>query len=269
MRRTVSLFIAILCLHGIAAPTRSGMSAMHTRFIEEEEAQPWYVTEGLNVHFDGIYNVGYGQHESSAIRWLDLVNGFYYPISVSYDDCISIVGTDAVRYPNVSEVSFTLNHDMTLHTVVTTPSRVTWDMQALIALGRDSFSKNGFVLGGVAGYGTFQAYWKSSYSGGTAYYVDTGVGANAKVVVDIVFVYNSLQFVVYVNGIQCSSVKEIDHSVWNLDGKTDIRLRMGSSGGALNDASGFRSHSIMLYDRALSDEEVQWNYTLDKERFDL
>ena len=268
MKQVFTVLFCILCLHCIAAPTRSGVSAMHTRFTAEEDTQPWYVTDGLIAHFDGIYNVGYGQHDQSTTRWYSLVGDFYWPITVAYDDCVSFTGSEAVRNQNGAEASFNVLHDLTLHSVVTTPSSVIWTMQSLIALGRDSFSKNGFVLGGVSGYGTFQAYWKSAYSGGTAYYVDTGKGANEQFVLDIVFFYDELIFDVYIDGTKVGR-RTIAPEVWNLDGKTDIRLRMGANSGALNDVSGFRLHEVMLYERALTEEEIQWNYTLDVGRFGL
>ena len=30
---------------------------------------PWYVTDGLVLHYDGIYNSGFGTHESDAAVW--------------------------------------------------------------------------------------------------------------------------------------------------------------------------------------------------------
>lgn len=33
---------------------------------------PWYVTDGLVLHYDGIYNSGFGTHESDAAVWKDL-----------------------------------------------------------------------------------------------------------------------------------------------------------------------------------------------------
>lgn len=272
MKRMIAhLCIAILCLHGIAAPTRSGVSAMHTRFTAEEETQPWYVTDGLVVHFDGIYNVGYGQHSSSTTKWIDLINGFTLTILIPYEDGISFNGQiSAVNYPSGGGVTFSVSHDLTLHTVVTAPSSISWATRAMIAIGRDSFSMNGFVVGGgKTTYNTVKAYWSSAYSGGTTYTVDTGKYPNERFSVDIVFYYQSLQFMVYVNGVQTGSMQTIDPTVWNLDGRTDIYMRYGSNSGVLNDASGFRSHSVMLYDRALTEEEIQWNYTLDAERFGL
>lgn len=33
---------------------------------------PWYVTDGLVLHLDGIYNAGVGVHDNDATEWLDL-----------------------------------------------------------------------------------------------------------------------------------------------------------------------------------------------------
>ena len=36
---------------------------------------PWYVTDGLVLHLDGIYNAGIGTHDAAATKWVDLAAG--------------------------------------------------------------------------------------------------------------------------------------------------------------------------------------------------
>lgn len=96
---------------------------------------------------------------------------------------------------------------------------------------------------------------------------NTGIGANTTFVVDSVFKKDTLLMTVYINGIEVGS-KTIADAVWNLDGQ-DVFLQMGANSGALNDGTGFRLFSVMLYDRCLTEEEIQYNFMIDCERFGL
>lgn len=229
-----------------------------------------YVQTGLQNQFDGIENVAAGQHDATTTQWLDLkTSGYFFNIAAAYADCVSFTGSNSVFYAPGALAGFSADHDLTLHAVITAPSSISFTTQAMIALGRDSFNKNGFVLGGLAGYANAQAFWASAYSGGTRYLVDTGKGVSSKFAYTVAFDYDSLQFEVYINGVKVGTTQTISADVWNLDGKTDVRLGMGANSGALNDASGFRMHSVMLYSRALTAEEIAHNYTVDKARFNL
>lgn len=273
MKKMKCLVAAFLCAFiASASIVQSNASAKHQQFQLEQKQQPWYVKDALVVHFDGLFNTGKrGQHSSDTSYWVDLVSQCMMPIARAYDNCVSFQSSTVpvLSQPGIVKY-FTADHDFTLHTVVTTPvSSPSWTMQALIAFGRSSFNKNGFVLGGIAGYSSFQAFYSSAYSGGTKLYVDTNRGANVTFVLDIVFYYNTLQFTAYVDGVQLSEARQIPQNAWNLDGQSDISIAIGANSGALNDASGFRQHSIILYSKALSLEEVQYNYNIDKMRFGL
>ena len=172
-----------------------------------------------------------------------------------------------MKHMNGVDASLRADSDLTIHVVVTAPSKISWAVRAMPNLGRDSFGINGFCLGGVAGLSNIQAYWGSEYTGGTKYYIDTGIGINTTFVVDSVFQKETLLMTVYVNGVEVGR-KTIAESVWNLDGQ-NVFLQMGANSGALNDSTGFRLFSVMLYDRCLTEEEIQYNFTIDCERFGL
>lgn len=271
MRSILATLAAICTLCLCAAPTKSSVAARHlVKCIEGVPTAADYVQTGLQNQFDGIENVAAGQHDPTTTQWLDLkTGGYFFNIAAAYADCVSFTGSNSVFSGPGASAGFSVDHDLTLHAVITAPRSISYTTQAMIALGRDSFSKNGFVLGGLAGYANAQAFWASAYSGGTRYLVDTGKGASSKFAYTVAFDYDSLQFEVYINGVKVGATQTISADVWNLDGKTDVRLGMGANSGSLNDGSGFRLHSVLLYNRTLSAAEVAANYAIDKERFGL
>lgn len=255
---------------GRGEPRRSMLGACNV--VEESEAElvnP-YIQNGLEVMFDGIWNINWGNHDPTTKKWYDLKgSGRYFHIESAYSDCVSFTGSNNLKAENGGDVGFSADHDLTLTAVVTAPKSISWQVQSMIALGRDSFSKNGFVLGGLAGYSNVQAFWGEQYSGGTRYIVDTGFGASSRFAYSVVFYYDALQFEIYINGFKVGNTQTISPTVWNLDGMTDLRLAMGANSGALNDTTGFRLHNVLLYSRPLSDEEITHNYLIDKERFGI
>lgn len=69
--------IAIFCLTSwsfcYAQPIKSIIAAERIKVIEKEELDPnQYVTDGLVAWYDGEWNVGIGEHDSSATVWKDL-----------------------------------------------------------------------------------------------------------------------------------------------------------------------------------------------------
>ena len=69
------MFILMLTMLSIcyAQPIRSIIAAKHIKVIEKEELDPnQYVMDGLIAWYDGEWNVGIGEHDSSTIVWKDL-----------------------------------------------------------------------------------------------------------------------------------------------------------------------------------------------------
>lgn len=271
MKIKMAFLYVMAAVEGFCAPISSSVGGKHISFNsvgEEGISAKSYVREGLQLQFDGIENVSYGNHDSSTTWWYELVTGQYkWQIYHAYDDCVSFQSSQTMKHLNGVDASLRADSDLTIHAVVTAPSSISWAVRAMPNLGRDSFGINGFCLGGVAGFSNIQAYWGSAYSGGTKSYVDTGIGVNTTFVVDTVFKKDTLLMTVYVNGVEVGS-KTIAESVWNLDGQ-NVFLQMGANSGALNDGTGFRLFSVMLYDRCLTEEEIQYNFTIDCERFGL
>ena len=271
MKIKMAFLYVMTAVAGFCAPIASSVGGKHISFNGKEEegiSAKSYVQEGLSIQFDGIENVSYGNHDASTTWWYELITRQYkWQIYHAYDDCVSFQSSQIMQHLTGGNASLRADSDLTIHAVVTAPSSISWAVRAMPNLGRDSFGINGFCLGGVAGKSNIQAYWGSTYSGGTKYYIDTGIGVNTTFVVDSVFQKETLLMTVYVNGIEVGS-KTIVETVWNLDGQ-NVFLQMGANSGALNDSTGFRLFSVMLYDRCLTEEEIQYNYTIDLERFGI
>jgi len=69
----LAFIMAVACL-ALAKPQRGINAADGTEFTEEVESTAiLYIQDGLIAHWDGLENIGYGYHDSSATIWKNLV----------------------------------------------------------------------------------------------------------------------------------------------------------------------------------------------------
>ena len=87
----------LACFEKVAWIDASGQSYyddLYNALYEQEERH--YIQDGLIVHFDGINNTGSG-HDSSANKWVDLINGYQMNFVESVhttwgSNCINLAG---------------------------------------------------------------------------------------------------------------------------------------------------------------------------------
>ena len=79
MKRLAILFFVLASAACTGSPVRSTVGGKSISFSGADETTPYtvldYVQDGLVACFDGIENVGVGEHDSSATTWVDLVSG--------------------------------------------------------------------------------------------------------------------------------------------------------------------------------------------------
>lgn len=68
----------------VSLPSKMGTSVTISGY---NDAEDWYVTDGLALHYDGIYNAGMGEpHDGSASEWVQLVEDARGNLTISGQD---------------------------------------------------------------------------------------------------------------------------------------------------------------------------------------
>ena len=111
--RPILTFAIFLCFGVCAEPIDSALATKGCELVEE----PWmptasdYIQDGLVIQYDGIENVGFGEHNSEAKKWIDLTgHGLDLPLTrVSFgEDCLQVVsnGWAMLAWSNGSQVPY-------------------------------------------------------------------------------------------------------------------------------------------------------------------
>ena len=212
------------------------MSIFRRRLMMQAKAQPFecpYITDGLVFWLDGI-NKG-----KSSAGWQDLIGKYVFPwISRTKqgENCV-IFGSGAEAMVNTNVPVF--GTDSTIEGCCSGGSNSQWQIvffQNIMMLARDS-------------YGT-QLTFKTK-----------GTGGRFKVTVPTTFTASANDNVALVNGVKSTTKQNSD---WQIFIGTSIGAR---SGGSYSYAGNV--HSIRIYNRLLTEEEMLFNQQVDNERFNL
>ena len=89
------------------------------------DADDWYVTDGLVLMYDGIYNAGMNQHDSNASSWVELTgNVTATPISTTWDNGATVTDA-ALKLGNFGEnMPTSFSNGFTLETAYTLNERM-------------------------------------------------------------------------------------------------------------------------------------------------
>ena len=243
---------------GIAKPVASSLGARSTAIVENGgEAGIPYVTDGLVAMWDGIWNVGIGEHDEDSSTWKDLASGLDTVLpSVAYvpDSCIGFTGNSDVTY-NVSQetLDVLMSADVTIEACLYicpapgAPYRiifVTSGWEIYIYTPRTASSSQKYI---------FYNYY------GRASSVDSILDADGTFLgtMTLTCSTDAMMGTRYKNGLY--STKATFSSIPQSE-ITSLTSRFWS---------GVRVYSIRIYNRPLSAEEVSYNYAIDKERFGM
>lgn len=106
MRIIGIVVVALISCLGIAKPVASSLGARSTAIVENgSELGIPYITDGLVAIWDGMWNVGIGEHDEVSSTWKDLISGLdtVLPSGAYVSDlCIGFTGNSDVSY-NVSQ----------------------------------------------------------------------------------------------------------------------------------------------------------------------
>ena len=267
-----------------AAIVKSLLSTKGTDFdYAPEHIENPYVTDGLMLMYDGIWNAGLGEHDDNAMVWKDLSNnGYDLTVRNSY------YFTDAALYASP---------DRTVRDAAGTTKPFYPSDEVTIEFG---YNSTGAVNSGSAGtYGLFYcgyfsdnygiALTKSGYSGmqfgskkrnklfdcstgGSSYLVH---GTRAVQMAATFGDDSNLEFAEISNsGGQWQEMSLRKATTYGDNIPTGVHIFGGSNAIGSPSSKGYGSvygyvYYIRVYNRILSEEELMWNRALDEERFHL
>lgn len=269
MKRFLTITTSVLmALAAFATPVKSDEAAKGLGYIDEEDWNPTaadYIQDGLVAMWDGIENAGYGEFAPDATKWIDLVSGVpLVPVTASRmsvgPSYINVANTGMrVDLPGISDIF--ASHNFSFQVVLRSNSDSTVTTTAFCSAGG---SRPGFTgansASGLAKFGTLNAgAW------------DTGMNAGYGSIVSASYVAmpisnDGTRVLLYKDSKRVGGI-EREPDKFPLSSN---RLSIGIS--AFNPqltAVDMDYFSVRIYNRALTPEEIRYNYLIDKMRFGL
>ena len=113
MKNIILTVMSIMTSCLLASPIKSGIGARSICTVDSEAKQYTaadYIQDGLIAMYDGIENVGIGQHDNAATNWIDLVgtnSGVLAGIIEWGANCLHMKGSNYVILPEYNETGWT------------------------------------------------------------------------------------------------------------------------------------------------------------------
>ncbi len=259
----MSLAAFCLCQPLIGSPIKACRGGREISYSKSSSlSAKSYVQDGLVALWDGIENADWGVHDESATSWVDLIGGKAMP-NRSFTSDFAAMTTSRSFIGTHTDPPFRMDTDFTLHTVIVN-APISGFYRTLLGIGSDGAGglEQGITLTARSS-APYRVVYRPGYSGAIAGEVDTKTTSGEVYSLDIVFSYESKVFSVYVNS-EIKGSAEIPEDKWVMDG---VNVSIGAYFQSLDATMGH--FSIMFYNRALTVEEIGYNYTIDKARFGL
>ena len=220
-----------------------------------------YVQDGLIAMWDGIENAGWGVHDPNATVWKDLTGNHVlsYEFTPSFTD-------NAFELPGINKVA---HCESNLWRDAVNSNQCTVE----ICFKGYSFGGNNSIIAlsvGIAS-NTERAWWQWGnvafgyrLSSASTWSKDTLLPRGETDDVSLSFPLADM----YMNG---TRVVTGSPGTLNIQSKTLVIGRIGSYTSRINGFVTMRAdiHSIRIYNKVLTAEEIAHNYKIDKERFNL
>lgn len=218
----------------------------------QPEPKPTYIKEGLVLHYDGSNNTGNG-HSTTSTTWKDLSGN-------GNDGTLSASPGNTVFYWDDNNLTIS-GHSGKLQYYVDTPLNLN-DQERTYIYTIDANKLEGSIWGetnisnqnGMFNYYTFIA---NRYGSATKYsysFSKSGIYSYAVTL-------SSTQLKFYANG-------NLIQTTNNSSGlKCDNNLRLMAARYNNQNAKNLKMYQFLAYNRALTDEEIQHNYEIDKDKY--
>lgn len=298
MRKILLVLVAIAGVIAIASPIKSMLGADGAEITTEDwtPTAADYILDGLVFFWDSIENVGFGERDPDATVWTDLINGVELSLcqQASFtDDGLVISATD----DNISTAYITRPYSTTAAIAEEamgsgrTPYSCTCSMNVVVSDPVKTGSVVTFDINGGGGRlmllsdgmlqykygGAPQSYSLGNLAGKSLRLVETfslEIGENNEEIYSIQ---------IYLNGevkITFSTIITSNHYTYGRVLARPLYREYANYNGFINaeqykpfekggTCKNLKIRDIMVYNRALTPDEIRYNYLIDRLRFNL
>ena len=244
------------------------------RQLSAEMSAKNYIQNGLVAMWDGIENIGWGQHSDSASAWVNLMGNSNYDFTLQNASWASDGLITNQSYGRAAESISSIAYTSNLTT------EIVFEIYAVPSVGRQVFFKLGNTLKSGSSSRVMRALsfktdspigWQFKNSS-----VMTNSGYNTPPIntpLSIATVYavpsGSTEQRLNQNPTRIVINNQTQSPTWGTDGFASVFEGMFIS--ATSNSNGFygKVHAIRIYNRQLSDTELNKNYLIDKQRFGI
>lgn len=222
-----------------------------------------YVQDGLIAHWDALENVDYGKRDANSNVWKDLISG------------TEMVGTDGVEWGDnfyLGQSAQWFSQGCSARQDLSESYKVgNFTIEAVLFIDNEQYPSKDYPFFFGANSNRLKLYCRSTARFGgwfrsSQYFYENRMESNP--LHTVAYVINAADSIAqsYDSGVLKATInKEI------LPQETTSNFYIGRNAYLGGDNTSFqgRIHAIRWYDRVLSQEELQFNRTIDLERFGL
>ena len=270
MKRSIFILFALFSLLCRSELIKSALCAHNISYAEMKHSDYTaadYIQDGLIAMWDGIENAGYGVHDPNTTIWYDLIGQNHltmYDTALCEDKC--------ALQPNVAPTAYRENAKIEW---VFAEVVCDWSMFAGTSNSGLMFSMGNYISDdGPFIFGNWADWYNS---GRTKYFIQFRPMARATYCTTVESLVTDVKMLA-----GTISIDKGNQLMW----KNSVPLEMLSKGIAylyntqniifigsnhMNGERGFkgRFYNVRIYGRILSQEEIEYNYMIDKQRFGL
>lgn len=233
-----------------------------------DSSNSWYVIDGMRVHFDAIWNNKYFKDKQSKgiTYWNDLSGHDNDGLLKSFgaDKLSGWNGTDGLAFDGIDDIVTFFGDIGTSE--YTLEFFININLSEEQATGSDRFHFKRLIGEPDSRYDGFPAIYMTSYDyiGFMGQGVDTSFGATQHIFgkkVQYDFVYKNMTITAYINGDNKGTIKLTN------DASKKQTASLGNRTMDNSRALKATYHSFIMYDKALSEEEIKANYSVNQTRF--
>lgn len=261
MRHVLTIILYGFTFLGFGSPVKGNLGGMHSSFIPKPEggiSAKSYIQDGLVAQYDGIENVAYGRHDSTTKYWYDLTK---------HEDPFHCIYVQRMYWGE--NYMFSTGH--VLNTAIPrdySANGFTYEMVTVQAWTKPSFGsqpmrQNLFGFNWMTGDNRYRAAVMGSSTGVMFNNKNWPLCFNERTFTAVL--YPDGQGNMYIGGLNyVYPVTDASHPC-NLT-SSSMALWIGPNNGAWENPG---INAVRLYNRALSEEEVEWNHAVDVLRFGI
>lgn len=235
--KNIFIVICVLFANCEGAQIKSNVGARHSQYVTSEET--WtnpYVTDGLVAMWDGEWNIGGGMHDDNAPTWID-ISGNGYDLSIA-DSGVEI-GDNYIIVPagtilDSGKLESVSHVEAVIECIKTTP----------------------FFIGVIIHTGNYSSCMSLRYKWlGFGRSTCSQIGTDSRLQLAS---YSLCQGYVFRNG----TLQATSSYTYNFN--DTLGFGIGAT-----EAVSIRVMNIRFYSRVLTEDEMLWNYSVDRERFNI